>query len=63
MEHRNAKRMFVAGAANIEEAEQLIERLRPSLPHTEFRMAPFGSVLGVYSGPVALGLGWTDRDH
>lgn len=63
MEHRNARRLYVACATNVGEAETLVERLRPAMPHTEFQICRFGPVLGVYSGPVALGITWLDRDY
>jgi DegV family protein with EDD domain len=51
-----AKRLYVASADNDAEAEMLVERLRPYMPHTEFVVAQFGPVIGVYTGPNALGV-------
>lgn len=59
---KGAKRILVACGGNDAEAQVLVERLRPSFAHTEFIVAPFGPVVGVYAGPNALGLG-TMRRH
>lgn len=61
MDDRNAKRLFVACAGNDDEARALVERLRPSFPHTEFVVGHFGPVVGVYTGPSALGVGTMKR--
>lgn len=50
-----AKRIYVASADNDEEAEAFVERLRPRMPHTDFVIGQFGPVIGVYTGPNALG--------
>jgi DegV family protein with EDD domain len=49
-------RLYVASAGNDEEAHALADRLRPQMPHTEFVTAQFGPVVGVYTGPNALGV-------
>lgn len=51
-----ARRLFVASADNDAEADALVERLEPHMPHTEFVVAQFGPVIGVYTGPNALGV-------
>ena len=48
--------MFVASADNDAEARALVERLQPHMPHTEFVVGQFGPVIGVYTGPNALGI-------
>lgn len=53
---RGVRRLFVASANNDSEAEALVQRLRPHMPHTEFIVARFGPVIGVYTGPNALGV-------
>jgi DegV family protein with EDD domain len=50
------KRLYVVSANNDAEAEALAERLRPHMPRTEFIVAQFGPVVGVYTGPNALGI-------
>ena len=56
LQDRGVRRLFVASANNDAEAEALVERLRPQMPHTEFITAQFGPVIGVYTGPNALGV-------
>ncbi len=56
LEHAMAKRLYVASADNDDEAGMLVERLRPHMPHTEFIVGQFGPVIGVYTGPGALGI-------
>ena len=57
-----SKRMFVASGGNDSEAEAFIERVRPLLPHTDVVLAQLGPVVGVYTGPNALGIATLDRD-
>lgn len=57
-----SKRMFVASGGNDSEAEAFIDRLRPLLPHTDIVRAQLGPVVGVYTGPNALGIATLDRD-
>lgn len=56
LQDRGVRRLFVASANNDTEADALVERLRPQMPHTEFITAQFGPVIGVYTGPNALGV-------
>ncbi len=56
------KRLFVAGAADEEGALDLMERVRPSLPHTDIRLGQLGPVVGVHSGPGLLGICTVARD-
>jgi DegV family protein with EDD domain len=51
-----AKRLYVASAHNDAEAAIMVERLRPHMPHTELVVGQFGPVIGVYTGPNALGI-------
>lgn len=57
-----AKAMFVACGGNDADAEEMIERLRPMLPHTELRLAQLGPVVGVYTGPNAVGIAALERE-
>lgn len=61
LEHPHAKRMYIIAGTNNDEAHEFVERVRPSLPHTEFRVTNFGPVMGVYSGPHTLGVCWVER--
>jgi DegV family protein with EDD domain len=61
-EQARAKRMFVASSGDPTEAEEFIERLRPALPHTDIGLAQLGPVVGVYTGPGALGIATLDRE-
>lgn len=62
LEHRNARRLYVACSANDPEAMEMIERLQPQMPHTDFVFSHFGPTVGVYIGPNALGVCWVDRE-
>ena len=62
IEHPHAKRMYVICGTNIAEAEEFIDNVRRSLPHTEFRVCNFGPVVGTYSGPHTLGVCWVERE-
>jgi len=57
-----AKMMFVACGGNDAEAERFIEYVRPNLPHTDLGLARLGPVVGVYTGPNALGFAWINRE-
>ncbi len=57
-----AKMMFVACSANDEEADRFIQRIRPSLPHTDMGRAHLGPTVGAYTGPNALGIAWINRE-
>lgn len=57
-----SKRMFVATSGKEEEAEQMAERLRPLLPHTDIGTAQLGPIVGVYTGPNALGFVSLERE-
>ncbi len=59
---RALKRLFCACAGNDAEGQAFIERLRPHLPHTEFHLGQLGPVVGVYTGPNAIGLATVSRD-
>lgn len=50
------KRLFVAAAADEAAALDLIERVRPYLPHTDIRLGQLGPAVGVHSGPGLLGI-------
>ena len=54
--------MFVASSGNDAEAEAFVERLRPMLPHTDIGRAQIGPIVGVYSGPNALGVAMLERE-
>jgi len=57
-----AKMMFVACGGNDAEAEAFIERLRPMLPHTDIGRAALGPIVGVYTGPNAIGVASLERE-
>jgi DegV family protein with EDD domain len=57
-----AKEMFVACSGNDEEARALIEELRPHLPHTDVMPGQLGPIVGVYTGPGALGIAALERE-
>lgn len=57
-----AKEMFVAAGGSADDALALIERLRPQLPHTEIHLATIGPVVGVYTGPNAMGIAALERE-
>ena len=56
------KRLFVVAAGNDADARDLMDRLRPVMPHTELLLAQLGPVVGVYAGPNALGVCITLHD-
>lgn len=57
-----AKMMLVTCSGNDAEAERFIEAVRPQLPHTDIGLARLGPVVGVYTGPNALGFAWINRE-
>jgi DegV family protein with EDD domain len=57
-----AKELFVACSGSDEEARALIERLRPALPHTDIILGHLGPIVGVYTGPNALGIAALERE-
>lgn len=57
-----AKEMFVACSGDDADARALIERLRPHLPHTDILLGQIGPVVGVYSGPNAIGIAALERE-
>lgn len=59
---RTAKRVYVACTGDDAQALAFIERARPLMPHTEFRLGHIGPVVGVYAGPNALGVCLVERD-
>lgn len=60
--HPHAKRIYVVRGADGQEALDFIDRVRPSLPHTEFIPCQFGPVIGTYTGPHTLALSWIERE-
>ena len=62
LQHPRSKTLFVARGGDIEQAEALIERLRPALPHTEIMIAEFGPAVGVHTGPGTLGIAYLERE-
>ncbi|MGI8926735.1 MAG: DegV family protein [Tepidiformaceae bacterium] len=59
---RTLRRVDVACTGDDAQAEAFIERMRPLMPHTEFHLGHLGPVVGVYTGPNALGLALLERD-
>ncbi len=57
-----SKEMFVAAGGPQDDALAMIERLRPQLPHTELHVASIGPVVGVYTGPNAIGVAALERE-
>ena len=60
--HARARTMFVAYSGDAGPAEELVARLRPVMPHTEILLATLGPVVGVYTGPGALGFAALERE-
>lgn len=60
--YSRSKMMFVASGGNDGESEALIDQLRPQLPHTDLALAQLGPIVGVYTGPNALGIATLDRE-
>lgn len=57
-----AREMFIGCGGDDGDARALAERLRPLLPHTEVRIGYLGPVVGVYTGPNALGIAALERE-
>ena len=57
-----AKEMVVACSGDDTEARALMERLRPYLPHTDLMLGQIGPIVGVYTGPGALGIAALERE-
>jgi DegV family protein with EDD domain len=57
-----ASDMFVACSGNDDEAFAFMDRLRPHLPHTELMLGYLGPVVGVYTGPNAIGVAALERE-
>ncbi len=57
-----AKEMFIAASGAQDTASYLIDRLRPQLPHTELHLGSIGPVVGVYTGPNAIGVAALERE-
>ncbi len=57
-----SKEMFVAYSGSDADARALIDRLRPRLPHTDLYLAQLGPVVGVHSGPNAIGIAALERE-
>lgn len=57
-----AKEMFVAGGGGQEDAIAMMARLRPQMPHTELRLGTIGPIVGVYTGPNAIGVAALERE-
>lgn len=59
---KTLRRLIIACTADDEQALALIERIRPVMPHTDVRLGRLGSVVGVYTGPNALGCAMVRRE-
>jgi fatty acid-binding protein DegV len=57
-----ASRMFIGTTGDDPAADGLVERLRPGLPHTDIAKAFLGPIVGVYTGPNALGIATLERE-
>lgn len=57
-----AKEMFIGCSGDDTDALALIQRLRPLLPHTDLKLGYLGPVVGVYTGPNALGIAALERE-
>lgn len=57
-----AKEMFIGCSGDDTDARVLLERLRPLLPHTDLKVGYLGPVVGVYTGPNALGIAALERE-
>ncbi len=62
LERPRTKTLFVAYAGDGAQAEALVQRLQPALPHTEILMAEFGPAVGVHTGPGSLGIAYLERE-
>jgi DegV family protein with EDD domain len=59
---RTIKRLFVAAGGDDALPAAIIERVRPSLPHTEIIPASIGPAVGVHSGPGVFGFAAVRHD-
>lgn len=57
-----AKEMFIGCGGDESDALAFVERLRPLLPHTDLKIGHLGPVVGVYTGPNALGIAALERE-
>jgi fatty acid-binding protein DegV len=48
-------RLYVAAGGDDEARDELIERVTPSLPHTQITRGTIGPVVGVHGGPGVVG--------
>jgi DegV family protein with EDD domain len=55
-------RLYVAAGGDDAAASELIERISPSLPHTEVIRGRIGPVVGVHAGPGVVGFCTVARD-
>lgn len=59
---KTLRRLVVACTGDDEQALELIDRIRPVMPHTDVRLGRIGPVVGVYTGPNALGCAMVRRE-
>lgn len=57
-----SKAMFIAASGDPTTAREMVERLKPLLPHTDIRVGQLGPAVGVYAGPGALGVAALARE-
>lgn len=57
-----SKEMFVGSSGDDAAARTLLGRIRPQLPHTDLLLGQLGPVVGVYTGPGALGIAALERE-
>ncbi len=59
---KTLRRLVMACTADDQQALALIARIRPVMPHTDVRLGHIGPVVGVYTGPNALGCAMVRRE-
>ena len=59
---RTLRRLVVACTGDDQQALEMIEQIKPLMPHTDVRLGRIGPVVGVYTGPNALGAAMVQRD-
>jgi DegV family protein with EDD domain len=59
---KTLRRLVVACTDDDEQALDLIDRIRVVMPHTDVRLGRIGPVVGVYTGPNALGFAMVRRE-
>jgi DegV family protein with EDD domain len=59
-EHKNAETVFVGSGGNADEATEFAKRIQEAFPDATIKQVYLGPVIGVYTGPVALGVGIVD---